>query len=263
MTDFFISDLHLNPLRSDTLALVCTFLDKLHDLTGEPFFHPEENRKEPRLRLFLLGDIFDVWLGDDDPAPAWDGFKYRLKHLVKGGFGVYWIAGNRDFLVGERFFQELGIQALKSPTCITLSPTLRGVILHGDELCTKDKTYQWFRRFVRHPWIKAAFLSLPIRFRTWISDKIRERSRRRPMKIEAGNPSITSVDPAMMKRLLKKNQAQILIHGHTHIPGFYPIELGNGQTATRIVLGEWQPDKPSILRFQEGKPELLDALALI
>lgn len=251
MAVFFISDLHLHPSRPHTIEQLCRFLKILS--------------QDPGHRLFLMGDFFDAWIGDDDPEPEWLRVKQALKALSAAGVEISWMAGNRDFLVGSRFMQEAGCIPLEDPSCVTLGEGLRVVLTHGDILCTEDKAYQRFRRVVRKGWVQSLYLALPLRWRVSIARRLRAESRSKRTAEQASGWREASyqtwVDSALVARLLVEHDAQVLIHGHTHEPGVHEVGLG-GTKAQRIVLGEWKAE-PSILVFSDGVFKFGDFVGIV
>jgi UDP-2,3-diacylglucosamine hydrolase len=272
MPAFFISDIHLHPTRQKTAAQLLGVFQRMIN---------EKRVGEPS-QLFLLGDIFDAWVGDDDPEPLWQQIRNALIHLKEAGFSIYWMAGNRDFLVGPDFMLATGCQALSEPAAMTLEGGHCVVLLHGDLLCTQDKSYQRFRCFVRHPWVLWLYRHLPLAIRLGIARQLRQLSRplqkqktiplslgyAPPKKSEAGErdektegtQKYTSakewINEATSDALLLKHEARTLIHGHIHCSGIHNRTLtdSNGKTrrAQRIVLGDWDAG-PSVLVFDAGE----------
>lgn len=260
MPAFFISDIHLHPTRQKTVDQLLGVLQRMTD----------EKRSDGHNQLFLLGDIFDAWIGDDDPEPLWQRIRGALKKLKDAGFSIYWMAGNRDFLVGPLFMTDTGCQALSEPALMTLEGGHRVILLHGDLLCTRDKAYQWFRRFVRHPWILWCYRHLSFALRLGIARRLRRLSRppqkHKMIPLSLGytpnQKSVKSVNAkewineALSDKLLLQYGAKTLIHGHIHRSGIHDRTLteANGKTrrAQRIVLGDWDAG-PSVLVFKDGE----------
>lgn len=219
MTTLFIADLHLSLLRPDITECFLTFM------------HDEAPKAEA---LYVLGDLFEFWIGDDDNSPFHSSIKNAFKTLTQSGVACYFIQGNRDFLLGKRFCKETGIQLLPEITVIDLygTPT---VILHGDTLCTMDEKYQAFRRTVHKPWLQSIFNHIPLFIRrkivTNVQNKIRSQKSTKPM-------SIMDVTPQEVVSVFENNQVIQMIHGHTHRPNIHQHATSNG-LATRIVLGDW------------------------
>jgi UDP-2,3-diacylglucosamine hydrolase len=219
MATLFISDLHLDPDRPVITALFLDFLQ--HRAVGAE-------------ALYILGDLFEAWIGDDDDARLGRQVAAALKDLTAGGVPVYLVHGNRDFLVGERFAAASGVYLLSEATVIDLygTPTL---IMHGDTLCTDDLTYQAFRAQVRSPQWQAQLLARPLAERRQIAKQLREGSQQATQQ-KAGE--ITDVNPDEVIRIMREYGISRLIHGHTHRPAIHNL-LIDGRPAQRIVLGDW------------------------
>ena len=215
----FISDLHLDPARPDITALFREFL---------------ATEAASAEALYILGDLFEAWVGDDDDSPDSLALIQALRQCTGSGTPVYVMHGNRDFLLGERFASNSGVTLLNDPTVIDLYgvPTL---LMHGDLLCTDDTEYQAFRAQVRDPAWQATLLQKPLAERQAIAREMREASRTQT----AGKPeSIMDVNADTVSDYLRRHHTRQLIHGHTHRPGTHEIEL-DGDTARRFVLGDW------------------------
>ncbi|MDR2876562.1 MAG: UDP-2,3-diacylglucosamine diphosphatase [Chromatiales bacterium] len=230
MATLFISDLHLSPARPELLALLQTFI-----------------RRYPRPgdSLYILGDLFEVWLGDDAADDSQRAAMSTLHALADAGTAIFFIHGNRDFLAGSNFEELSGCQLLSEPAVITLSgePVL---LMHGDSLCTDDVEYQAFKARVRQPEIQAQFLALPVAQRQAIARGYRAESesatRRKPMEIMDVNQQ--AVETAMRAAGVHR-----LIHGHTHRQAIHEFML-DGARAERIVLGDWH-DTGCVLMHDE------------
>lgn len=235
MTALFISDLHLYHQRP---AVTEAF---------RQFLRQEAVQADS---LYMLGDLFEAWIGDDDPDPHNRSIVTSLKALTDSGTRCFFIRGNRDFLVGDRFAEETGVSILSDGTQIDLynQPVL---LLHGDTLCTDDKGYQRFRRFVRHPATRAAFLALPVAARRALAKRMRDQS----MSASSQKPEeIMDVNQAAVEQTLRDESVKILVHGHTHRPAAHRFKLA-GSDVQRIVLGDWY-SQGSILRWDSAGPEL-------
>lgn len=224
----FISDLHLSP---DEPATVARFLAFLQD--------PARSAQQ----LFILGDLFDYWTGDDDLA---DPFNARivaaLRSLADGGVSVSFMAGNRDFLIGPQFAAAAGLELLPDP-CVRDIAGVPTLLMHGDTLCTDDADYQRFRATVRDPAWQAAFLARPLTERKREIAALRARSetekRVKPMEI-------MDVNSAAVEAALRKHGVTALIHGHTHRQGRHTYSI-DGRDCMRWVLGDWHPERGSAL----------------
>ncbi|MFN2308915.1 MAG: UDP-2,3-diacylglucosamine diphosphatase [Gammaproteobacteria bacterium] len=216
----FISDLHLDARRPAVTALFLDFLARL-----EP----------PRCTgLYILGDLFEAWIGDDNDDPHDTGVIAALRAATRRGIPLWVMHGNRDFLLGEDFALACGCTLLADPARIELGgePTL---LMHGDTLCTDDRDYQQFRALVRDPGWQGQFLAKPLAERRQIAAGLRETSRLRSGEKPA---EIMDVNPQAVCDALRRHGVRRLIHGHTHRPGIHTLNL-DGQPAQRVVLGDW------------------------
>ena len=234
---YFISDLHLSASRPDISQCLFSFL-KTQAIKAEA--------------LYVLGDLFEVWIGDDDNNEFNTSIAKAFKALADQGIPIYFIHGNRDFLIRVKFAQQAGMILLPESIVVDLYgiPTL---IMHGDELCTLDVAYQKFRRKARGWWWPRLMLSLPLTLRR----KIAENGRKTSKKNHAGlTMEIMDVNPEEVISVMTKNQVTQLIHGHTHRPAIHELSI-SGQSAKRIVLGDWY-DQGSILKVGQDQLELLN-----
>ncbi|MHB8346537.1 MAG: UDP-2,3-diacylglucosamine diphosphatase [Acidiferrobacterales bacterium] len=227
MATLFISDLHLSAERPAIVELFLRFL---------------QVRGAGAEALYILGDLFEYWIGDDAAAqsgyqPVLDG----LQTLTGAGTPVYLMHGNRDFLLGTGFEETTGVRLLPEPAIIDLygEPVL---LMHGDSLCTDDIEYQKFRTMVRDPaWI-GRFVAKSVAERQTIVRNLRETSK---AATAAKNPEIMDVNQSEVELVMAGHHIRRLIHGHTHRPALHEFPL-NGQTARRAVLGDWY-DHGSVL----------------
>lgn len=219
MTTLFISDLHLEETRPDITDAFLSFLaDKAKGVQ----------------RLFILGDFFEAWIGDDERTPLQDRVADALKELNAGGTDIFLMHGNRDFLIGEDFCARAGASLLPDPSVIDLygTPTL---LMHGDSLCTADVEYQKFRTNMRNPQMVKMMLARPLADRQQMARQLREISM---AKNQGKAESIMDVTPEEVVREMEEHGVQHMIHGHTHRPAVHDLEA-NGKPARRIVLGDW------------------------
>jgi len=215
----FISDLHLDPDRPAITALFLAFL---------------EQRATGADALYILGDLFEAWIGDDDDSPMNRAVASGLQACATAGTPVFVMHGNRDFLMGQRFAAQAGVTLLEDPACIDLYgiPTL---LMHGDLLCTDDTEYLAFRDMVRSTRWQAELLSKPLAERRRIAAELREQSREQT----GGKPeAIMDVNRQAVLDTMRGHGVQRLIHGHTHRPAIHELNVA-GQPAQRIVLGDW------------------------
>jgi UDP-2,3-diacylglucosamine hydrolase len=222
-----ISDLHLCAQRPAILQLFIEFL----------------NRQAGRCdALYILGDLFEAWLGDDDDAPDHARVVSALRALRDSGTAIYFMHGNRDFLIGEKFAALSGCRLLPDPSVIDLNgtPTL---LMHGDTLCTDDVSYQRFRRLVRNRFSQRLFLGLPLALRRRLARRLRAQSMSRTLE---KSPAIMDVNARSVAAVMRRHQVTRLIHGHTHRPAVHDFEI-DGRLAQRIVLGDWYA-QGSVLR---------------
>ena len=219
MSTLFVSDLHLDPSRPEITALFLRFL--------------REEAADAEA-LYILGDLFEAWVGDDSPGEPAASVRAALRDIVDGGTRVYLMRGNRDFLFGPRFAAESGAQLLPDPAMINLygEPAL---LMHGDLLCSDDAAYQQFRSMVRKPAWQEEFLARPLAERLEFAEKARAASKQHQ---HGAMESIMDVTPATVEATMARHGAARLIHGHTHRPAIHALTV-NAQRAQRIVLGDW------------------------
>ena len=221
MTSFFISDLHLEDARPETTALFRHFL------------HEEASHARA---LYILGDMFEAWVGDDDPSATGTEVAELLRQTAARGTALYFIHGNRDFLLGEDYARRCRMRLLPDPAVIMVQgmPILLG---HGDLLCTDDTAYQQFRTMSRNPAWRANFLAQPLAARLAFAQQARQASRARYGELQAHGSAeaITDVSPATVKASFERFGIRHMIHGHTHRPAIHD----EGQGRQRIVLGDW------------------------
>ena len=214
-----ISDLHLDPARPEHLAALETLLD---------------NHTGKADRLYVLGDLFEAWIGDDDDSPfnrqAIDAFR----RFSDAGSELFFMHGNRDFLLGDKFADDCGGVLLDEGTVADLYGT-RALLMHGDSLCTEDHAYQQFRAMARDPQWQQGMLTKPLEERRALAQGMRMQSQGN----NANKPeNIMDVTPAEVVRVMEDAGVRHLIHGHTHRPAVHDVDLKDG-TGTRWVLGDW------------------------
>ena len=222
MTTLFIADLHL---CTEEPAITAGFLR---------FLAGEARQADA---LYILGDLFEAWIGDDDPNPLHHEIAAAIKAVVDSGVPCFFIHGNRDFLIGKRFACESGMTLLPEEKVLNLYGR-RVLILHGDTLCTDDAGYQAFRAKVHQRWLQTLFLALPLCIRKRVAARMRADSKaaNRSKSLE-----IMDVNPHAVIAEMEKHHVQWLIHGHTHRPDVHPL-TANGEPAFRVVLGAWHTE---------------------
>lgn len=240
MTTLFISDLHLDASRPAITALFLEFL---------------EGEAREAEALYILGDLFEAWVGDDEDGELADAVRGRLRRLVEAGVALGLMRGNRDFLFGPRFAADCGARLLADPCVLVLAgePTL---LMHGDLLCSDDLAYQSFRRQVREPGWREKFLAQPLDARRAFAEQARMASRGHQQGLANSGQleAITDVNPGSVVATMERHGVRRLIHGHTHRPAIHSLQVG-GRTAQRIVLGDWY-EQGSVLRVSGDGLEL-------
>ncbi len=232
MATLFIADLHL---QTEEPAITAGFLC---------FLQGEARHADA---LYILGDLFEAWIGDDDPNPLHREIAIAIKALVDSGVPCFFVHGNRDFLLGKRYARDCGMTLLAEETVLDLYGR-NILIMHGDTLCTDDTGYLAFRAKVHNPWIQTLFLALPLFIRSRIAAKMRAGSK-------AANSSksmtIMDVNPQAVASVMAKHQVQWLIHGHTHRPYMHDLTV-NDKPAHRVVLGAWHTEGSMIKVTPDG-----------
>lgn len=229
----FISDLHLSDHSPEMTALFCRFLS---DCTQQA------------AGLYILGDFFDAWIGDDDLGQTGQTVIAALQQSVRSGLPVFLMHGNRDFLIGKRFLKASGCQLLPDEYLLSVGNE-RILLMHGDTLCTNDTAYLKFRRFSRNPLIKKLFLMRSIQSRRATAARYRKAS----MDYTATAPNaIMDVTPDAVLKIMQKHRVRSLIHGHTHRPAIHTFEIDH-QPAERCVLPAWHGCGGALLLTPSGK----------
>jgi UDP-2,3-diacylglucosamine hydrolase len=231
----FISDLHID---ANTPAITGQFLDLLNG---------EARTAEA---LYILGDLFESWIGDDAADADQTAAMAGLMSLTTAGVPCFVMHGNRDFLLGSRFRALTGARLLSDPLILTLYGE-RVLVMHGDALCTDDVAYQRLRATVRDPGWQRQFLALPIASRRALAGAARAGSQAHTATVEY---TVTDVNQTSVAAALRGAGVATLLHGHTHRPAIHPLTV-DGRASTRIVLGDWHA-AGSVLRWDRGGPEL-------
>lgn len=219
MSVLFIADLHLEAQRPDIVRAFLHFLD---------------TRAAGAEALYILGDFFEVWIGDDGMDDFQRSIASALRRLSNKGTRIYLMHGNRDFLLGKGFCREAGCTLLREGSVVELygEPVL---LLHGDSLCTRDESYQRLRKRLRNPLSLWLLRNLPLATRHKLARKLRDASRMRTREKAA---DIIDVTPEVVPQVMAERRVRTLIHGHTHRPAVHRL-LVDGHNAQRIVLGDW------------------------
>ena len=236
MTITFISDLHISESQPEIANQFIDFLD---------------NCAQNSDALYILGDLFEYWIGDDNPDPYYKDIILCLNKYITNGIPTYFIHGNRDFLIGEKFSKDTGIKILKDPSIIKINEE-RVLISHGDIFCTDDHEYQATRRVTRDPEWQKMMLKKSIREREDFALKVREKSKQSTKYLDE---NITDVNKKEINETFKNNNLAKIIHGHTHKPGIHNMLLDN-TPHQRIVLGDWY-EQGSILQWEKSGPNLI------
>lgn len=215
----FISDLHLAPERPDIIQLFERFLDE---------------QARYATSLYILGDLVEYWLGDDDEARGLASAFDKIKQVSDSGVSVFLMHGNRDFLMGKQLAKRLGCTLIDDPYIARLDnqPVL---LMHGDTLCTDDVDYLKLRSFLRNPAWQQDFLSKPLAERIMMARALREKSAEETRNKSA---DIMDVNTQAVEQAFIKHNTKLMIHGHTHRPAVHQLKIEHN-AVTRIVLGDW------------------------
>jgi UDP-2,3-diacylglucosamine hydrolase len=236
MATLFISDLHIDASRP---AIIEQFLGFV------------ESEARSATALYILGDLFESWIGDDAPDVAQTAAIAAVRALTQGGVPCFLMHGNRDFLLGEEFCRLTGATLLPDPLLVSLYGE-RVLVMHGDALCTDDAAYQRLRATVRDPDWQRQFMALPTAARRALAGAVRSGSQAHNATLRY---EIADVNPASVALALRAAGVATLLHGHTHRPAIHALEV-DGRPCTRIVLGDWY-DQGSVLRWDASGPELI------
>jgi UDP-2,3-diacylglucosamine hydrolase len=215
----FVSDLHLDATNAPAIEQFLTFL---------------ANDASDAAALFILGDLFETWVGDDDNELERSRVCHALRNFTLSGRACYILRGNRDFLLGDGFRERTGCMLLPDPARVTLG-ALTVIVTHGDPLCTGDTSYQEFRSLIRNPQRQQEYLQLPLGVRRALADVARHDSKTHTSQTAY---DIMDVEATAVETLLRVSGCDLLIHGHTHRPGMHELTV-DGRRCRRLVLGDW------------------------
>jgi UDP-2,3-diacylglucosamine hydrolase len=216
----FISDIHLDPNADSRTALFLSFIEFAHQ-------HFDT--------LFILGDLFEYWVGDDDNSELAKTVLHALK-MYSRKHTLYFMRGNRDFMVGKQFAKLTGATVLSDPQPALINHH-QALLMHGDLLCTLDTEYLKTRRFYTNPLIKAILNQLPLSYRQKKANSLRDRSKKH---FDNANSAILDVHQPSVDSMMEEHNATLLIHGHTHKPAIHQISATKNQPEKeRHVLGDW------------------------
>ena len=235
MTTLFISDLHLEAERPDI---------------GEQFIRFLQTEATEAEALYILGDLFEAWVGDDDPNAHYAIIKMAIRTLADSGVPVFFMHGNRDFMIGRKFAHETGVEILEDPYPVKMYGQ-KVLLSHGDAMCTDDVQYQRVRAMTRNPDWQASMLAKPLKERLRIAAEARRQSLEQKLNLSM---DIMDVNQGAVMRTINKYSADVLLHGHTHRPDIHTVDLGN-RKAKRVVLGDWYT-QGSVVRWDLRGPKL-------
>lgn len=235
----FISDLHLDSEQPQITELFLEFLNQCATQANS---------------LYILGDLFEAYIGDDDSNELFNTIKTAIKK-ISNKVHIYFLPGNRDFLVSKKFAQQTGCKILPDPTLIHLyNKTI--LLTHGDILCMADKRHQYFRKISRLQLIKKIFTLLPLNYRKNLANKMRSISKKHTVNLSMYQMDVT---PDEVNKMLRDYATQTMIHGHTHQPAIHEFKLDN-KKMQRIVLGAWHKEGNVLVWKKNNEPELINFL---
>jgi UDP-2,3-diacylglucosamine hydrolase len=235
MSRLFVSDVHLDAGAPEAVEQFLEFL-KTQAANAEA--------------LYILGDLFEVWVGDDDPDPAKARVCAALRDLTSRGTACFTLHGNRDFLLGRDFCRNTGSRLLADPVVVDMDGE-RVLLTHGDAFCTDDHSYQELRSIVRTPDWQRRFLSLPVADREMLANQARAGSREHTTRTI---PNIMDVNQDAVSSAYRATRVRRIIHGHTHRPAVHDTDI-EGEPAQRIVLGAWY-EQGSYVAYENGRYDL-------
>lgn len=237
MSYYFISDLHLANNRPQLIKLF------------EKFFVLCEHDAE---EIYILGDLFDRWIGDDEKNKFNQHIIQLLKQQTDKGRRIYIMRGNRDFLIGKAFAKASGCILLRDPSFIAINGKLT-LLKHGDDMCLADKRHQYFRRFSQSPAIKKLFLRLPLHWRLNIVKKLQSQSR----SLDKSKLYLTDIHHPLIPEIMQKFNLQQVIHGHTHRPSIHLL-WQDGQWKQHMVLSDWGKKANYLRIYPDGEENIAE-----
>ncbi len=232
----FLSDVHLDATRPEVTEQLVAFLDALPANTE---------------RLYIVGDLFEAWIGDDAPGPVGEQFISILRGLTERQIEGFFTHGNRDFLIGEQFAASTGFRILPDETVIDCYGT-QVLLLHGDTLCTDDTDYQTLRSMLRNPDFQANLMSMSVAQRLDMAQQLRSAS---ASEMSNKREDIMDVNQQAVVSALQKHGVDMMLHGHTHRPCVHHFDV-DGRECQRIVLGDWF-EQGSIVQWSKNGFKLL------
>ncbi len=232
MHTIFISDIHLHEENKELTQLFLNLLNALPKALDA---------------LYILGDLFELWLGDDAMSSYQQSIVNAIRDRTAEGLPIYFMHGNRDFLINTIFAKQSGVQLLAEHVVIDLYGK-KTLLLHGDTLCTEDRQYQKYRKIVRHSFIQKLFLLIPVNIRKKIANHIRQRSKNYTSQVKLN--LIDANNDAAIK-LMQKNKVLQLIHGHTHRPAIH-LNYIDDDLFSRYVLADWDKNGYLLIASNNG-----------
>lgn len=234
---YLIADLHLDEKRPETTRLFLDFVD---------------GPAREAARLYILGDLFEAWIGDDAAGKLGRQVATHLASLAKAGTQIYFLCGNRDFLIGTDYCRQAGMKQLDEPVSLIEHRGETIALLHGDTLCTDDVSYQNFRRKARNPQWQKKMLAKPVWMRKLMAGAARLMSRRHTGSTAE---TIMDVNPGAVEEAFVHHRVRRMIHGHTHRRAIHDLQI-DGRHCQRIVLGDWGRTG-SVVRLDNNSPAML------
>lgn len=233
MSILFVADIHLSNKKPKVVDKFLSFLN---------------NQAINACALYILGDLFEIWLGDDDQNLLHIQIAQSLKRLTDKKIPCYFIHGNHDFLLGSKYAKECGMILLPNYKILQLSSGIKIIVLHGDALCINDKKYLKLQKILNCHFLQKIFLSLPFFIREYIFNAIFVYCKKNQ---KYKSKKQLNIDNQIVIKMLIQNQSNIIIHGHTHQPAVHEIHYSKQVIFHRIVLGNWDENSSSVLQINE------------